>query len=128
MGTALFVWRLIKQIPWLFIGNIFAWSIFYIAPVFSGIIIKSYFDYLSNDTTNITNIYTIALILIVIIIGRILSGLIGEVTFAFQEMYLQSKLRENLLRYFLKQPGAQIFLRKRRRVFFRLIFLSCSLF
>lgn len=98
---------LIAYRPWLYLGNMLAWTLIYLTPIVPGILTKQFFDELTGDAAFRLGIGALIALLLAAALGRcmlIVLGFVSDVQFRFRAGGL---LRRNLLAYILRRPGAR---------------------
>ena len=105
-------WRYVVRMatfkPWLFIASgLTASTLFYLVPLLPGLIVREFFDRISDDATLSSDIWTLLALLAGVGLLN-LSGLVAAVYFeSTLQHYVESLLRKNMLRRVLDHPGAQ---------------------
>ncbi|MDQ3541324.1 MAG: ABC transporter ATP-binding protein/permease [Chloroflexota bacterium] len=103
-----FVVAMVRFQPWLFAASaVTASTLFYLVPLLPGLIVREFFNALTDESTARFGIWTLLALLVGVGAGR-MSGLIlatlCEVTF---NQYVEALLRKNMLRRVLERPGAR---------------------
>ncbi|MEO3945650.1 ABC transporter ATP-binding protein [Gorillibacterium sp. CAU 1737] len=107
MSTFSFLWRLFRYRPFLYLANLFAWTMVYLTPVLPGIVTKMFFDALTEGDTYRFGIPAIIALMVGASLSRCLFIALGFVTDVHFRFRIGALLRHNLLRHILKEPGAK---------------------
>lgn len=102
-----FTWRLMCYRPWFFLLNFVVWACIHSMPVLRGLILKAFFDALTNQSQATFGVWT--LIALLIANDTIRNGLLwfGSYIWADYWYHLESLLRKNMLEWLLYGPGAR---------------------
>lgn len=103
-----FVVAMVRFQPWLFVASaLTASTLFYLVPLLPGLIVREFFNALTDPSSSGLGIWTLLALLVGVGAGR-MAGLIMatlcEVTF---NQYVEALLRKNMLRRVLERPGAR---------------------
>ncbi|WP_438351459.1 ATP-binding cassette domain-containing protein [Paenibacillus sp. FA6] len=105
MKTNVFLWRLIKYRPGLYLLNIIFWTGIYISPIFVGLYTRDFFNILSNEEG--TNGSLVIALFASVILGRIVFIFFGVIIDTSHGFMVANLVRRNLLDMILHLPGSQ---------------------
>jgi ATP-binding cassette subfamily B protein len=107
MSTLRFLWRLIRNYPWLYWANAAAWMLISLAPVLPGWLIKQFFDVLEAEGRITGWVWALIALLIGAALARIAVIFIGTYTDVQVRARVGGTLRRNMLAHILREPGAK---------------------
>ncbi len=74
------IWRLARYRPGLYLLNFLLWTLFYIAPIATGLVIKAFFDILSSGAEVGANVWFLIALLVGAAAGRMVASSVGPVS------------------------------------------------
>ncbi|HUP26794.1 MAG TPA: ABC transporter ATP-binding protein, partial [Chloroflexia bacterium] len=97
MSPARAIWRLARYKPGLYLLNFVLWTLFYTAPLATGLIIKAFFDTLSSGEEVGVGIWSLIALLVGASTGRMLALYMGIVKWSDFWFTIETLLRRNML-------------------------------
>ncbi len=99
------IWRLALYRPKLYLLNFLLWTLFYTAPLATGLIIKAFFDTLSSGAQVGANVWFLIALLIGAAAGRMVALYLGIVSWSSFWFTIEALLRANMLGWIVQGPG-----------------------
>lgn len=96
----------IRQKPWLWLGHLIALIVLTLLNQLPALGLRQFFDALSGEAPAELNLLSIVAIFFAAEVGRTLAGLGAVVCDTLFRMFSLTTLRRNMLRWVLRQPGA----------------------
>lgn len=101
------LFKLLVYRPWMYLLDVFLWSIIEVLPLLHGLIIKAILDGFDKANGLDQNFWYLIAGIIVLYIVRILFTYAGTINYVFYDFSITGLLRQNLLKIILKRPGAK---------------------
>ncbi len=92
--------------PWLYLLHAVLWSIFALAELLAGLIVRAFFDALTGQASMSVDITGIIVLLVVLAVSRVVVWLTAGFVEILMRFTMSGLLRRNLLRHILERPGA----------------------
>jgi ATP-binding cassette, subfamily B, bacterial len=108
MSQARTIWRLALYRPGLYLLNFLLWTLFYIAPIATGLVIKAFFDTLSSGTEVGANVWFLIALLVGAAAGRMVAIYLGIVSWSSFWFTIEALLRANMLGWIVQGPGPRV--------------------
>ena len=89
------------------LSGFFASTAFYLFPLIPGLIVRRFFDVLTNDAPARLGVATLLALLIATAIVRVAALLVGPAVEITVQLTVSALLRQNMLNHILTQPGAR---------------------
>lgn len=89
------------------LSGFFASTAFYLFPLIPGLIVRRFFDVLTNDAPAQLGVATLLALLIATAIVRVAALLVGPAVEVTVQLTVSALLRQNMLNHILTQPGAR---------------------
>src|SRR5436190_2415141 len=105
MTTGSAIWKLVRYRPWLYLLNIAIWTLFYALPLLEGLIIKAFFDALSNKEQASASLWALIALLVGVTGARMAMLYMGMVTWSNFWYTIEALLRKNMLGWLVQGPG-----------------------
>jgi ATP-binding cassette subfamily B protein len=102
-----YIWRLILFRPWLYLLNAVLWTAIHAAPLIPGLILKEYFDSLTNEEAARFSVATLVVLMVAQGAARAALNIAGMVADAYHRFGTSALLRYNVLERILERPGAR---------------------
>src|SRR5436190_14269923 len=107
MTTGSAIWKLVRYRPWLYLLNFAIWTLFYALPLLEGLIIKAFFDALSNKEQASASLWALIALLVGVTGARMAMLYMGMVTWSNFWYTIEALLRKNMLGWLVQGPGAR---------------------
>ena len=101
------IWNIIRFRPWFWLANLLAMFLMMLFVQVPGLLLREFFNLLSNEASASLSITTLIVVLIVHEVGHVMAGYMMILTNNPFLMSGVSWLRRNLLKYVLHKPGAR---------------------
>ena len=105
MTTGSAIWKLVRYRPWLYLLNFAIWTLFYALPLLEGLIIKAFFDALSNKEQASASLWALIALLVGVTGARMAMLYMGMVTWSNFWYTIEALLRKNMLGWLVQGPG-----------------------
>ncbi|NIK78936.1 ATP-binding cassette subfamily B protein [Paenibacillus castaneae] len=106
MSTLQSMWRLIRYRPILYTANAILWAGVHLFPLIPGLLIQQFFDSLTGQASWSLNASSLAVLLMVTAVARIMNIYGGALTDTIHRFHMGALLRWNMLQWILRQPAA----------------------
>lgn len=93
--------------PWLYVLNIFLWSVIEVLPLLHGLIIKEILDSFGRSDGLSQGFWYLVSADVILYAVRIFFTYAGTIDYVFYDFSITALLRQNLLKIILQRPGAQ---------------------
>lgn len=100
------LWKMITYRPWLYTANIILWTSIYTYHIFPSLLIRRFFNSLSNNEPNSQLLWVLALI-VGIALGRVVLGHLGGLCDVVNKFSVKFLIGRNMLEGILRKPGAK---------------------
>lgn len=107
MRTYQYIWRMLLFRPWLYLLNMVLWTAIYTAPMVPGLILREFFNALTNEEAARFSVTTLVVLMVAQGAGRMALNLAGMVADAYHRFSMSALLRRNVLERILERPGAR---------------------
>ncbi|HEU5377004.1 MAG TPA: ABC transporter ATP-binding protein [Ktedonobacteraceae bacterium] len=107
MKTWRLIWRLLAYHPGLYLLLAIPWVINQVLPLAPGLISQAFFDSLQTRTMDTSQLWFLAVLLLMVALGRASMAFIGVVADVVYRLTIGALLHKNLLTYILHRPGAR---------------------
>ena len=111
MSHARTIWCLARYRPGLYLLNFLLWTLFYTAPLLTGLITKAFFDALSSGAEVGANVWFLIALLIGAAAGRMVALYLGIVSWSSFWFTIEALLRSNMLGWIVQGPGPRALLK-----------------
>ncbi len=107
MTTYQYMWGMIRFRPWLYALNALLWTAIYTAPMIPGLLLRQFFDTLTNEESARFGVATLVALVLAQGVARIFLNMSGMVADAYFRFNMSTLLRRNVLERILERPGAR---------------------
>lgn len=101
------LWQIVLYRPWLYVLNLFLWTLFYTIPLATGLIIREFFNALSNNQAVGAGVWTLIALTVGVAAARVGALVVAVVKWADWWFINNAMLRKNLLEWVLQGPGVR---------------------
>jgi ATP-binding cassette subfamily B protein/ATP-binding cassette subfamily C protein len=100
------LWRMMRYKPQLYLVDSFFWIFIYGLPAVPGLIIREFFDKLTDSSQLSFSLWSLIALFLAIGLGRLIVLFAGQFTRTQHRFAMRSLLKRNLLESLLSRPGA----------------------
>jgi ATP-binding cassette subfamily B protein len=99
------IWALSVYRPWLYLLNFGLWTLFYVVPIVSGLLIGVFFDTLSGNATAGWSIWTVVALIAAAQVARVVVLYIAIISWSGFWFTMEALLRRNMLSWLVGGRG-----------------------
>ncbi|MGO4548539.1 ABC transporter ATP-binding protein [Paenibacillus sp. 2TAB23] len=101
MNTFQYMWQLIRYRPWLYIVNGIIWMLIHLAPLFTGLVTRDFFNSITAGRLDISYLTILIAMLLTIAISRVVLIIFGSLTDVLHRFSINALIRRNIFYHLL---------------------------